>query len=73
MNKAIRGLQPIKLDQTPNMHWSLDASSADLFICIFTQREDKRIFHLSADVIQAMGELDRVLLFVFIEHPQLNV
>lgn len=36
-------------------------------------REDKRIFHLSADVIQAVGEFNGVLLLVLIEHLQLDV
>ena len=36
-------------------------------------RADKRIFHLGADVIEAMGELNGVLLLVLIEHLQLDV
>lgn len=48
-------LKPVKLDQTHNIHSSHTVSYAGRFICIFTQREGKkRIFHLSADVIQAM-------------------
>lgn len=66
------GLYPVKLDQTHNIPSSLPAPHG-LFICIFTQRDDKRIFHLGADVIQAMGELDGVLLLVLVEHLQLDV
>lgn len=36
-------------------------------------RADKRIFHLGADVIEAMGELNGVLLLVLVEHLQLDV
>lgn len=31
------------------------------------------IIHFCADVIKAVGEFDRVLLLVLIEHPQLDV
>lgn len=34
---------------------------------------NKRIFHLGADVFQAVGELDGVLLLVLVEHLQLDV
>lgn len=34
---------------------------------------DKRIFHLGADVFQAVGELDGVLLLVLVKHLQLDV
>lgn len=41
--------------------------------CAFDQNKRQRIFHLSPDVIKAMGQFDGVLLLVLVEHLELDV
>lgn len=69
----MRGIYAVKLDQTHNMHSLLVLQACISHLCVFTQTKDKRIFHLSTDVIQAMGEFDSIFFLVLVKHPQLDV
>lgn len=65
--------RPVKLDKTHNMHSNCVPTLQTSLSVVSHGGSKKRIFHLRSDVVQAMGQFDRVLLLVLIEHLQLDV